>query len=476
MMRSQVVAHQAAKRWVTLGLLGLLLAEPWPAIAQLAFPGAEGFGATSVGGRGGRVFKVTNLRDKGPGSLREAVEATGPRIVVFDVSGTIELQSRLTIKYPFITIAGQTAPGGGICLKDHELVIEADHVILRFIRVRPGDNAGVELDALWVSKGRNIVIDHCSVSWGVDETLSVAASGNTLGNVTVQWCMITESLNCSLHEKGCHGYGSLVRGGWGNGITYHHNLYAHHRGRSPRPGNYNSFRIDPNGLLFDFRNNVVYNWGGSYAGYNADTDSITRMNLVGNNYVQGPNSTGDDAYREQCLYSRAFVSDNAMNGRIPADPWTLVRFDGFPQDQIKAYKQDLPIAMPAVRTDDPATAFARVLADAGATLAQRDTVDTRIVAEVVAGTGRIIDDEDEVGAWPVLASSEPLPDADRDGMPDSWELANGLDPNDPNDAVQDRTGDGFTSIEKYINGLVPPSIPSFPDADPNTNPAVKPRR
>jgi hypothetical protein len=349
-------------------------------------------------------------------------------------------------------------------------------VIVRFLRVRPGDNAGEELDALWVAKGHDVIIDHCSTSWGVDETLSVAYSEKTLGNVTVQWCMITESLNCSVHSKDCHGYGSLVRGGWGHGVTYHHNLYAHHRGRSPRPGNYNSTRMDPNGLIFDFRNNVVYNWADRYAGYNADTDSITRMNLVGNYYLQGPNSTRGYAFREQCPYSRAYFSANAMDGIVPVDPWSVVLFELSAQAQI-AYKQAAPIPVPAVDTNDPFTTYTRVLAEAGAILPERDPVDNRIITEMVARGGRIIDDEEEVGGWPVLASADPLPDADGDGMPDSWERTHGLDPNDPNDATQDHLGDGYTSIERYINGLVPREpIPSPQRADPNNQAIIGPRR
>jgi len=178
-----------------------------PAAALPAFPGAEGFGAASIGGRGGLVIEVTNLNDSGPGSLRAAVEAGGPRIVVFRVSGNIELQSRLKISNSYITIAGQTAPGAGICLNNYQFQVSADHVIVRYMRFRPGDNKAVQCDAVWVSKGRNIIIDHCSASWSVDETLSVAAEADELGNVTIQWCMIAESLNCSIHSKDCHGYG-----------------------------------------------------------------------------------------------------------------------------------------------------------------------------------------------------------------------------------------------------------------------------
>jgi pectate lyase len=434
-------------------LLLYVLPMFYSANAQPAFPGAEGFGAMSTGGRGGQVLKVTNLNDNGPGSLREAIEIKGPRIVIFDVSGTIELQSRLKVSNPYITIAGQTAPGDGICLKNYDFVISADHVIIRYLRFRPGDNEGLEIDAVWVSGGHHIIIDHCSTSWAVDETLSVAGDNPDLGNVTIQWCMITESLNCAVHSKGCHGYGSLVRGGWGNGYSFHHNLYAHHRGRSPRPGNYNSFDIDPNGLIFDFRNNVVYNWGGSHAGYNADTNSITLMNFIGNYYIEGPNSTYSNAFYEQCPYSKAYFKDNWMNGSNPRDPWGLVRFDNFTNSEINKYKLQDPILVPPVLTDDTGTAYELVLADAGDSFPTRDQVDTRIINEVINGTGSIIDDEDEVGGWPVLESTISLVDTDNDGMPDDWELVHCLNAYDPSDAGMDRDGDGYTNIEEYINWL-----------------------
>jgi len=418
-----------------------------------AFPGAEGFGMYSIGGRGGTIYEVTNLNNSGTGSLRAAVEASGPRIVIFRVSGTIALQSRLKISNPYITIAGQTAPGDGICLKDYGFQVSADNVIVRYIRFRLGDNTLQEVDSVWIERGRNIILDHCSASWSVDEALSTSAQPNVLDNVTVQWCMITESLNCSIHEKDCHGYGSLIRGGWGNGCTYHHNLYAHHRGRSPRPGNYNSYTIDPTGWIFDFRNNVVYNWGGSYAGYNADSDSITKMNFVGNYYVQGPNSTGDDAFREQCTYSSAYFSDNWMNSVCPSNPWDLVRFDGFTEGQILAYKQSSPVPVESVDTDDAETAYWLVLADAGASFPVRDAVDERIINDVLDGMGCIIDDEDEVGGWPTLNSTDAPIDSDNDGMPDEWEFALCLDPSDSSDRNDDRNGDGYTNIEEYINWL-----------------------
>jgi pectate lyase len=203
---------------------------------QLAFPGAEGFGRFTRGGRGGKVYKVTNLNDSGPGSLREAVEADGPRIVVFDVDGTLRLKSALHIKNDFITIAGQTAPGGGIALRDYPLQISANEVIVRYIRARMGDEMKLETDAVSVGQGRNIVIDHCSASWSNDETLSVA-------------------------QKGQHGYGSLIQGSYGARYSFHHNLWAHHEARMPRVGNYASAKVDADGIIADFRNNVFYDWG-----------------------------------------------------------------------------------------------------------------------------------------------------------------------------------------------------------------------
>ena len=430
----------------------------WPALAALpAFPGAEGFGRYAVGGRGGQVIEVTNLNDSGPGSLRAAVDANGPRIVVFRVGGYIELKSVLDITKPYITIAGQTAPGDGICLKNFYLAVHADNVIVRYLRVRPSDITKEEFDAISVFSGHNIIIDHCSASWAIDEVVSVTSRGHNLGNVTVQWCMITESLNCSVHPKGCHGYGSLIRGGYGNGITYHHNLYAHHEGRSPRPGNYNESAIDPCGLFFDFRNNVVYNWGGKYAGYNDDgrneANSITHMNFVNNYYIQGPNSTGNYAFRESTAGCTAYFSGNWMDGNCPKDPWSLVEFVDFTQAQKNAYKQAVPIPVAPVADEDALTAYKRVLAGAGTVFPVRDAVDKRVVGSVIKKTGGIINHIEEVGGYPTMESGTPPVDSDHDGMPDKWELAVGLNPFDANDARSDRDGDGYTNIEEYINWL-----------------------
>jgi hypothetical protein len=439
---------------LVIAFVALFVAES--AVSMPAFPGAEGFGAEAIGGRGGQVLFVTNLNDSGPGSLRAAVQTDRPRTVIFRVSGTIVLKSTLAIKKPYITIVGQTAPGDGICLKDHALAIAADQVIVRYLRCRPADNANAEGDALSISSGKNIIVDHCSTSWSVDETLS-ASTGGQLGNVTVQWCIISESLNNSIHHKGAHGYGSLIRGGWGNGYTFHHNLYAHHHNRLPRPGNYNDRTRDPDGFIFDFRNNVVYNWGGASAGYNADgsngTNSITKMNFVGNYYKAGVNSAGNLAFSESTPSASAYFYGNFMNGKYPDDPWSLVTFGRLSSDEIEAYKLSSPVPVPLVQTEDAITAYERVLANAGAVLPKRDTVDTRIVDEVRSGTGKIIDDEQQVGGWPDLRSAEPPADSDRDGMPDQWERQHGLDPDDPADGKADANGDGYTNLEEYLNAL-----------------------
>jgi hypothetical protein len=424
------------------------------ALSIPAFPGAEGFGAQSVGGRGGKVLFVTNLNDSGPGSLREAVEYDGPRTVIFRISGTIALKSNLTVKKPYITIAGQTAPGDGICLKDHALAISTDHVIIRYLRCRPGDNTKSASDAISISSGRNIIVDHCSASWSVDETLSASTSGQ-LGNVTVQWCIISESLHDSTHSKGPHGYGSLIRGGWGNGYTFHHNLYAHHHARLPRPGNYNDCSRDPDGFILDFRNNVIYNWAGRAAGYNADgsngTNSITKMNFVGNYYKSGLNSNGNLAFSESTKTAGACFNGNCMNGSFPDNPWSLVIFSKFSPEDLDNYKQSDPIPVPPVKTDDAITAYRRVLADCGANLPKRDPVDIRIINSVKNTTGKIINDEAEVGGWPLLKYAKPPKDSDRDGMPDNWEKRYGFDSNNPNDRNDDPDKDGYTNLEEYLN-------------------------
>jgi Bacterial TSP3 repeat len=418
-----------------------------------AFPGAEGAGAETRGGRGGRVIAVTTLADAGPGSLRAAVEAEGPRIVVFRVSGTIALASDLVIEHPFITIAGQSAPGGGVTLRDRQLVVKANEVVIRYIRSRLGDQSQIEGDAISIAEGANILLDHCSASWSTDETLSVSQNWREgqlrLDRVTVQWSIIAEALDNSVHSKGAHGYGSLIRGSFGARYSFHHNLWAHHRARMPRPGNFKSAAEDADGLIADFRNNVLYNWQGGHSGYNADADAVSRYNFIGNYYLPGPDSRADSiAFREESPAARAYFAGNMMDAAEPADPWSLVRLEAVNPH----YRSNAPFDVAPVTTESADRALEAVLARAGASLA-RDAVDARIVESVRARAGRIVDSQSEVGGWPELASGEPYADQDGDGMSDAWERAHGLNPSDANDGVRDRDGDGYTNAEEFLNAL-----------------------
>lgn len=422
-----------------------------PAEPVVAFPGAEGAGRFALGGRGGRVIRVTHLGDVGPGSLRAAVETEGPRTVIFDIGGVIQLASPLTIRRGRITIAGQTAPGGGITLRDHPLVVAADDVVVRHIRSRLGDESGVEADAVSITRGRRIILDHISASWSVDETLSVGSRYDPpergIYDVTVQWSLIAESLNASGHAKGDHGYGSLVRGGYGARMTFHHNLWAAHRARMPRPGNYNPPSVDPEGARFEFRSNVFYDWSGGHAGYNADTESLSTYAFIGNAYIPGPDTTGRSAFEESNPLARAWFEGNAMDGAVPADPWSLVKDSDRPDYRLAA-RPDWADAAGETATE----AEARVLAHVGAGRV-RDAVDTRIIEGVRARTGRIIDSQTQVGGWPALEAGSPWIDSDGDGMPDDWERTQGLDPAVPADGNADRDCDGFTNLEGWLNSL-----------------------
>jgi hypothetical protein len=433
------------------GLAAVAIVAASPSMAQngpVAFPGAEGAGRFALGGRGGAVLRVTNLDDSGPGSLRAAVEADGPRTVVFDIGGTIRLTSPLRIREPRITIAGQTAPGGGITLRGHPLIVSADDVVVRYVRSRLGDEDGVEADAVTIDRGQRIILDHISASWSVDETLSIGSRDRVIDDVTVQWSIISESLNLSAHSKGDHGYGSLVRAGRGADITFHHNLWASHRARMPRPGNYLTPDQDPEGARFAFINNVFYNWGGERAGYNADDDpaTVSTYAFVANAYRRGPDSTGGVIFEEESALAHAWFESNSVDGVVPNDPLSLVE-GGDREGYSLAARPDwaLPPATSA------AAAEAAVFAAAGASR-PRDTVDLRVIDAVEDGTGRIIDSQDQVGGWPDLAPGTPWVDGDGDGMPDDWELAHGHDPAG-SDGATDRDGDGFTNLEDWLNGL-----------------------
>ncbi len=410
-----------------------------------AFPGAQGFGSTTPGGRGGKVLFVTNLDDSGPGSLREACEAQGPRIVVFRVSGLISLEKAITVRNPYLTLAGQSAPGDGICLRNCGFAVATHDVVVRFLRSRLGDLAGKAEDCLDLANGAShVIFDHCSATWSIDECLSLA--GN-VSDATVQWCLIAEALNKSKHPKGPHGYGSLARA---NGpVSLHHNLWAHHNARNPRFGdNYDK----PPYPVFDFRNNVIYDFGGTCSGL---TQGRFPVNYVANYIRPGPSSRARTPITIGGPSDLTFfIRDNIFEGN---DAFTADNTLFFNQVEIEGTRQvrivDEPFAAAPVRTLPATEALEAVLAAVGASVPIRDSVDARIVDQVRQRRGAIIDSQAQVGGWPQYRQSPPPKDSDNDGMPDDWETAHGLYPKDPSDGPKDRDGDGYTNVEEYLNDL-----------------------
>lgn len=429
-----------------------------------AFPGAEGFGRNTTGGRGGQVIKVTNLNDSGAGSLRAAINASGARIVVFEVSGTIALQSNLNITQPNITIAGQTAPGDGITLKNYPVFVGADNVIMRFLRFRLGNEMQVEGDAIWGRYRKNVIIDHCSMSWCTDETASFYANQD----FTLQWCIISESLNNSLHEKGSHGYGGI----WGGErASFHHNLIAHHKSRTPRfngfrSGTYSASNPYPNEHV-DYRNNVVYNWvgEGTYGGENGN------YNMVNNYYKPGPATTSNqsrilvvyrEVFQERSGDGKFYIAGNYVHGSaaVTANNWGGVTYKSGATEA--SVKLNSSIDFVAATEHTAQQAYDHVLTFAGASL-KRDGVDARVVEEVRTGSATyngsetnlpgIIDNQEDVGGWPLLNSTTPAVDTDNDGMPDAWEVEMKLDPLTANATGKDLSS-GYDNLEVYINSLV----------------------
>jgi pectate lyase len=432
-----------------------------------AFPGAEGEGGFATGGRGGDVYEVNNLNSSSPGSIVDAV-SQGNRTIVFRVSGTIELPED-TILYPKsnTTIAGQTAPGDGICIKGRIRIGSVSNVVIRYIRVRANaGGANASGDAIDIADGNNIIIDHVTASYGRDETISCQDTSN---NITVQWCILSEALTFpQLDPPKSHSYGSLIRGNYGDEKTYHHNLYAHNNGRNPRPGNETGIGSDTEGLHFDFRNNVMYNWVGKTAGYNDDGPGyVSRYNFIGNVYIPGPESTSTSSkmgFREKSTDAYGYFADNSYDGNVSGDPCGIVDFSSFSADQITAYKaRSYLIPMEPVTTTSQAQAKTDVLANAGASFPKRDIIDTRIVNDVNNKTGHSIYDTNAQpeGGWPTLNSLPAPTDSDHDGMPDTWEtLHGGLNPNDANDRNGYDLDANYTNLEVYLNGIM--SSPSVP--------------
>ena len=414
-----------------------------------AFPSAEGAGMYTTGGRGGKVVAVTNLNDAGPGSLREAIEQEGARTVIFQVSGTIRLQSPLEIKSGDLTIAGQTAPGDGICLRDYPLEVQANNVIIRYLRVRLGDEAGLANDAVSVKNQKDIIIDHCSFSWSVDE----CASFYDNENFTLQWCIISESLNNSVHPKGEHGYGGI----WGGiNASFHHNLLAHHKSRLPRFQG-SRYHHQPKREKAEFSNNVIYNWwiNSSYGGEEGS------YNVVANYYKPGPaTSSGKESILVDPYtpYGKFYLRDNINASRIAVteNNWQGVTIPSADQAQVKL--ETAIRVQPCVQAEAADKAYERVLAKAGTSLA-RDTVDQRIVAEVRNGSYHfgnkgIIDSPQQVGGWPKLQAIPAPQDSDQDGMPDTWEANHQLDPHDAEDRNKMTIDSPYTNLEVYLEGLV----------------------
>lgn len=468
----------------------------------LAFPGAEGFGMHTTGGRGGKVYHVTTLEDNNEeGTLRYALSQKGPRTVVFDVAGTIFLANNLDIRNNDLTIAGQTAPGQGICIARYPVSIKADNIIIRYLRFRVGNEGGGEPDGFGGIENKNVIIDHCSVSWSVDECCSVYGGEN----LTVQWCIVSESLRFSGHSKGKHGYG----GNWGGArASFHHNLMAHHESRVPRLGPRPATQQKE---YMDLRNNVFYNW----AGHGCYGGEGMKVNIINNYYKPGPAtpqkgtvghriaSIGirttkyctrpDGTFNEwkpmEHVWGKFYVQGNVMEGseEVTNDNWTKGIYeqienascDGlFTSATRDTIRLNEPLLVDSVTTHTAKQAFEKVLLYGGCSKC-RDIIDERVVKETREGSAtyigsRSIDAKQvpglidnpadvmpkgSVSPWPELSnggvSADELKDSDNDGIPDVWEIKNNLNPQKASDGVATSLSKvGYTNLEVYLNSLV----------------------
>jgi hypothetical protein len=425
---------------------------------QPAFPGAEGYGRFTKGGRGGDIYHVTSLKDEGPGSLRwgiESIDNEYPRTIVFDVSGTIKLENDLKLTRNNVTIAGQTAPGDGIALRNHTFKIKnCSDVVVRYIRVRLGDESRTSSDTIAVEHASNVILDHVTATWGVDGIMDT----ENISNFTLQWSIYGEALNEATHSKGRHAMLMSLRKTTGN-VSLHHNLLFSSRNRHPTLGGGNPAQCNKD-AIFDFRNNVLYNWSGS------TNLGIGQFNLINNYYRPGPD-TDRNRYPVRPKVEIDDVTVGYMNGTVFEwkEEWTRnnhlamqwgVRDEGYPGN-VSQEKFCLP-EEPVNEADRPFThsageVYELVLDKAGASLS-RDAADKRIIKGIRDGTHHLIDSQRDVGGWPKL-KSKPVPlDTDRDGMPDSWETKHGFDPRAPKDRNGDHDSDGYTNLEEYLNSLV----------------------
>ncbi len=495
--RSTLLAATPVWALLAAGVALLASAPARPEPGPPAFPGAEGFGAASVGGRGGRVLEVTNLEDRGPGSLRAAIEGSGPRTVVFRVAGYVDLESPLEIEHPFLTIAGQTAPGDGIVLRakpGHPLGLrgvlgtrrfpadyagEVPHdLVIRHLRIRPGrsptdkKSGGPRPHNLLFFSGHDIVLDHLSSGWTNDNLITLVAPDNgspPVHDVSVQRSIFAESF--AGHPTGMNVQGQNDAA-WQRiyRISIHHNLFAHNSHRNPRATSRGTEVI----------NNVAYNW-------KLRIGSSTRGSVVdwiGNYWKPGPMSDGELWLGHEARPGEGqplhrwepsiHIAGNVLEGELEdpeADNWRLygLHYDG--GDPLPArYRRAARLAPPPhpVGVQSAAEAYRSVLADVGANLRldarggllrRSDAVDARVIREVAAGGGPrdVLRDEGARGGFPALDPGSPYPDSDRDGMADAWEELHfgGLERGDPDDSSGDRDGDGYTDLEEFLNGTDP---------------------
>jgi hypothetical protein len=427
------------------------------AIRRTAFPGAEGYGRFARGGRGGRVLHVTSLNDSGPGSLRAAVEEHGPRTIVFDVGGTIELKSKLVIRNPYVTIAGQTAPGDGICVRGFTFGCLGTHdVIVRHVRIRVGDEAKTTMDGTGFASTDHAILDHCSISWSIDE----AVSSRGAGNITLQRCIVSEALNVADHKKYQAGKGHSFAGSISGNIgSFHHNLVAHCAGRNWSLAG----GLDKGGSFagrLDIRNNVVYNWE-----HRTTDGGVKQLNFVHNFYIPGPATRvfhllKPDVGSEQDP-QQYFMAGNRMEGRdYDTDNWQPGCVI-YPKDWHDRNKLERAFCDSQITEHTAEEAYADVMADVGANVPRSDSLDARILEEVRRRTTTyhgsrtsikgIIDSQSDVGGWPVLSAGTAPTDSDQDGMPDAWEESQGLDPQRAEDGPAYSKASGYwTNLERYL--------------------------
>ncbi|MEO6436682.1 MAG: T9SS C-terminal target domain-containing protein [Tepidisphaeraceae bacterium] len=437
-------------------------------VRRLAFPGAEGYGRFARGGRGGRVIEVTTLDDSGPGSLRDAVEADGPRTVIFRVGGTITLKSKLVIKNPCITLAGQTAPGDGICIRGYTFGNYATHdTIIRYVRIRVGDESGQTLDGTGFASSDHCIMDHVSVSWSQDE----AVSSRGAKNITFQRSIVAQPLNVAGHAKYAagkgHGFAGSISGNVG---SFHHNLLAHCAGRNwslagglTQAGKFAGY--------LDIRNNVVYNWE-----HRTNDGGVRKLNLVNNIYLPGPATRvfhlliAEMEMKVAGDLQQYYVAGNVMEGKpqYDANNW-LNGGVRDPHGDASRMKLSEPFCVPYVATQTPREAYESVMSDVGCNWPKLDAVDEQVMQDVAqrkatfkgskTGIPGMIDSQRDAGGWPELKGGDAPADADHDGMPDAWETKRGLNPSDASDG-NEFAKDGWTNLELYLNGIVPPRLPA----------------